>query len=66
MGRPLDVSAQAYERDSAALLRLHHRIATDARFPQRSETLLLLDDLLPRVTRRVVTIQRRRKKKSQS
>ena len=62
MGRPIDVSAQAYERDSAALLRLHHRIATDARFPQRAETLSLLDDLLPRVTKRVVSIQRRKKK----
>ena len=67
MGRPLDVSASAYERDSAAILRCHHRIAADARFPKRNEVLVLLDDLLPRISTRVVSIARkkvRRRKKA--
>lgn len=66
MGRPLDVSASAYGRDSAAILRCHHRIANDDKFPRKSEVIEMLDAILPRLSERVVAMATRETRKKAS
>jgi len=62
VARPLDVSAAGYARDCAGLLRLHNRIADDPRFRGRDEVLDVLQDLQQRVSKRIASISKRRKK----